>query len=430
MALPGVKTIVKDRFYSISRQDTPVGPRICVIAMRNTNDGDGNVADLDVVQVTKESDVITAFGEGSQLHKAYKELVSAGADRIFMVPLPSDTVFNHTSGTVTSSSFGGDVFEAAFVAAETAMPDIIVPWGRGGVPSDWQSPATPSDDEEYGFHADNTATAANNWAFKVATKVKDISENTNPCVAVMGIRPWIGSGSTPATTETMTPANVSSHMGLTRLPDRNSLSGSEYTWGSVGRYVIVIAAEVKPVNYSSQNYSDFGYANGATTLAASLSRMASYISPVNKTVFNVTRLRYNPTRTQLSNNTNTGVVDKGVNAIVLNFNKVPVYAEGQTFAPDSSDYVRVSTSRIVNEASLVVRQVCQKFIGEPSTMQVRNSMETAITSGLRGMQQLGALLDSDFTVSYIPAENKAIIDLVLTPAFELKSIQVSIAVNL
>lgn len=428
MALPGVKTIVKDRFYSISRQDTPVGPRICVIGTRNTADGTGNVADLDVVQVTKESDVITAFGEGSQLHKAYKELIAAGADRIFMVPLPSNTSFNHTAGTVTSG--GSDVFEAAFAAAEVSMPDIIVPWGRGGVPSDWQDPATPSDDVEYGFHADNTATVANNWAYKVAAKVKDISENTNPCIAVMGIRPWIGAGATPATAETMTPANVSSHMGLSALPNRDAVSGSSYVWGELGRYVIVIAAEVKPVNYSSQNYSDFGYANGATTLAASLSRMASYISPVNKTVFNITRLRYNPTRTQLSNNTSTGAVDKGVNAIVLNFNKVPVFADGMTFAPTVSDYTRISTSRIINEASLVVRQVCQKFIGEPSTMQVRNSMETAITSGLRGMQQLGALLDSDFTVSYIPAENKAIVDLVLTPAFELKSIEVSIAVNL
>lgn len=430
MALPGVKTIVKDRFYSISRQDTPVGPRICVVGMRSTADGTGNVADLDVVQVTKESDVITAFGEGSQLHKAYKELVAAGADRIFMVPLPSDSTFNHTAGTVTSSSFGGNVFDAAFAAAEVSMPDIIVPWGRGGVTSDWQDPATPSDDEEYGFHADNSVTASVNWAYQVATKVKAISENTNPCIAVMGVRPWIGAGATPATAETMTPANVSSHLSLSSLPNRNATSGGSYVWGDLGRYVVIIAAEVKPVNYSSANYSDFGYANGATTLAASLSRMASYISPVNKTVFNVTRLRYNPTRTQLSNDNGTGVVDKGVNAIVLNFNKVPIYAEGQTFAPETSDYIRVSTSRIVNEASLVVRQVCQKFIGEPSTMQVRNSMETAITSGLRGMQQLGALLDSDFTVSYIPAENKAIIDLVLTPAFELKSIEVSIAVNL
>jgi hypothetical protein len=428
MALPGVKTIVKDRFYSISRQDTPVGPRICVIGTRTTADGTGNVADLDVVQVTKESDVITAFGEGSQLHKSYKELVSAGADRIFMVPLPSNTAYNHTTGALTSG--GIDIFDDAFAAAEVSMPDLVIPYGRGGTPSDWQSPATPSDDVEYGFHADNSTVVTNNWAYKVATKIRAISENTNPCIAVMGIRPYIGTGATPATAEVMTPANVSSHMSLTNLPSRDAVSGSEYVWGNIGRYVIIVAAEVKPVNYSSANIADFGYANGATTLAASLSRMASYISPVNKTVFNVTRLRYNPTRTQLSNETSTGAVDKGLNAIVLNFNKVPVFAEGVTFAPSVSDYTRISTSRIVNEASLVVRQVCQKFVGEASTMQVRNSMETAITSGLRGMQQLGALLDSDFTVSYIPAENKALVDLVVTPAFELKSIEISIAVNL
>jgi hypothetical protein len=38
-------------------------------------------------------------------------------------------------------------------------------------------------------------------------------------------------------------------------------------------------------------------------------------------------------------------------------------------------------------------------------------------------------LESDFNVTYIPNENKAIVDLILTPAFELKSIQVQIAIN-
>lgn len=428
MALPGVKTIVKDRFYSISRQDTPVGPRICVIGQRTTADGTGNIADLDVVQVTKESDVITAFGEGSQLHKAYIELVAGGADRIFMVPLPSNTIWNHTTATITSG--GTDVFDTAFAAAEMCMPDMIVPWGRGGTASDWEVPTTPGNDIELGFHADNSSTYTTNWAYKVAVKTKEISENSNPCISVMGIRPWIGTGSTPATKEVMTPAEVASHLSLPRLPNHNLIVASKLAWGDVGRHVIIIAAEVKPMAYSSASFADFGYANGATTLAAALSRMASYVSPVNKTVFNITRVRYNATKTQLANTNLTGVLDKGVNAIMLNFNKVPVFADGLTFAPDTSDYVRVSTSRIVNEASSVVRQVCQKFVGEASTMQVRNSMETAITSGLRGMQQLGALLDSDFTVSYIPAESKALVDLVLTPAFELKSIEVQIAVNL
>jgi len=124
MALPGVKTIIKDRFYSISRQDSPVGPRVVVIAKRTTADGAGNVADLDVVLCTNEQDVITAFGENSGCHRAFFELVSAGAERIFMVPLPSDTTWNHSSGSVTSSNFGGSVFEAMFIAAEAAQPDL------------------------------------------------------------------------------------------------------------------------------------------------------------------------------------------------------------------------------------------------------------------------------------------------------------------
>jgi len=90
----------------------------------------------------------------------------------------------------------------------------------------------------------------------------------------------------------------------------------------------------------------------------------------------------------------------------------------------------LTTKRIIDDATGIVRQVCQKFIGMPSNVQTRNSMETAITSGLRGMQIRGAILSSDFTVTYIPNENKAIVDLVLTPAFELKNIEVRVAINL
>jgi hypothetical protein len=57
-------------------------------------------------------------------------------------------------------------------------------------------------------------------------------------------------------------------------------------------------------------------------------------------------------------------------------------------------------------------------------------METSITASLRGMQQLGAILDSDFNIRYIAEENKALIDLVITPAFELRNIEVQMSVEL
>jgi hypothetical protein len=126
----------------------------------------------------------------------------------------------------------------------------------------------------------------------------------------------------------------------------------------------------------------------------------------------------------------TSLNDAAVNAVVLNFNKIAVFGGAVTYSATNSDYLRLSTKRIVDEASQLVRQVCQKFIGEPSTIQVRNSMETAISSGLRGMQIKGALLESDFNVTYVPSDNMAIVDLVLTPAFELNSIQVQISINI
>ena len=410
MAIPGVTTKIRDRFYSVARQDAPAGPRVVAIARRSTADGTGNIADLDVVRASNEADVITAFGEGSDAHRAFIELVIAGAERIFLVPLPSNATFNHTTATLTSG--GTDIFDAAFAAAEAAVPDIIVPWGRGGHPNEWA--ATPSSGGEHGFHADNSSTAASSWAYKVGNAVKSISENTNPCVAVMGVKAYSSSS------EKMTPGQVSTHLGLANLANRDSSD----LFKEVGPYLTVVAAEIKPINYTSGT-TDFGYTNGAAFVAGTLSKIASYASLVNKPLFNVDSLRYAPTRTQQQN-----LSDKGVNSVIINFNKIAVFGEGLTFGQSTSDYTRLSTKRIIDEATLVVRQVCQKFIGEPSNIQTRNSMETAITSGLRGMQLVGALMGSDFSVSYLPNQNKAIIDLVLTPAFELKNIEVQVAINL
>jgi hypothetical protein len=411
MATPGVKTLIRDRFYSVSRQDTPVGPRIVAIAKRSTASGTGSVADLDVVRASNEADVITAFGDGSDAHRAYLELILAGAGRVYIVPLPSDTTWTHSTGTVTSSSYGGSVFDAAFIAAEAVIPDVIIPWGRGAHPDEWA--ATPSS-PEFGFYADNSATVTSNWAYKVAAKVKDISENINPCVAVMGIKPYTGAS------ETMTPGQVNSHLAVSSLPDRDASDLLK----EVGPYVTIVASEVKPVNYVSGT-TEFGYSNGAANLAATMSLNPSYSSVVNKPLYNIDSVRYAPTRTQQA-----ALGTKGVNSVIINFNKIPVFGEGLTFAWSTSDYTRLSTKRIVDDATSVVRQACQRFVGEPSNIQTRNAMETAITSGLRGMQIVGALLGSDFTVSYIPNENKAIVDLILTPAFELKEIEVRVAINL
>lgn len=422
MALPGVNTLIKDRFYSLSRTDIPTGPRVLVIGKRTTADGtsDGSgfnhgndgVANLDPYRAVREDWVINAFGEGSQLHKAYLELVSGGAANISMVALPSDTVFNDNAGTISSADFtainpGSDLFDAAFAAVESAQPDIVVPYGRGGGPTDWEVPATPGNDE-IGFFANNSSNLANSWAVKIADKVAAITTNSNPCFAVLGVRPYTDS-------ENMTPLNVSSHLGV------SNLVYTDVTGFDTGIYLIVVATELKPLGFPEE----FGYSNGATFLAGTLSQRDSWSSPTGKNIFNVERLRYIPTRAQ-----EQAIVDKSIVPVGVDYLRSPTWVDTMTFSQHTSDYTRVTTLRIVFDALQMVRQVTQRFIGEASTIQARNAIETAITAGLRGMQQLGALLASDFQITYVPVENKAIIDLVLNPAFELRNIEVSVSVQL
>lgn len=444
MALPGVNLVIKDQFLGISRTDVPIGPRVAIIGRRksdnelstpntagtsafvnpaypSTVDLSDNVADLDPVSPSTEQEVINYFGIGSDLHRGYIEAQRAGASFITLIALPSDTVFNYNNGTISSARYtaagGTNLFVDAFSAVEVARADIVVPWGRGSGPNDFQSPATPGDDDtKYGFYADNSVVAANSFAYKVAEQCARITADSHPCFAVMGIKPYIGASTADGG---MTPAQVVTHLALTNLVDRNG-NGDE---ALLGHYVSVVATEVEPLRYNQ--YINFGFANGAASYAGAITKLDSWSAPTAKTIFNIQRVRYNPTRTTQSN-----LVEKGVVPVALNFNRVPNWIDAQTFAKDGSDYRRLTTLRIVYDAVLLIRQISQKFIGEAASTATRNALETAVTSGLRGMQQMGALLASDFTVTYIGLENKAIIDLVLQPAFELRNIEVRVSVQL
>jgi hypothetical protein len=232
----------------------------------------------------------------------------------------------------------------------------------------------------------------------------------------MGVKPYVAASTADGG---MTPAQVVTHLALSNLVDRNTSEDE----GLLGHYVSIVATELEPLRYNQ--YVNFGFANGAASYAGAITKLDSWSAPTAKTIFNVQRVRYNPTRT-----VQAALVEKGLVPVALNFNRVPNWIDAQTFAKDGSDYRRLTTLRIVYDAVLLIRQISQKFIGEAASTATRNALETAVTSGLRGMQQMGALLASDFTVTYIGLENKAIIDLVLQPAFELRNIEVRVSVQL
>lgn len=438
MSLPGVTTVIKDRFYAVSRIDIPQGPKLLIIARRTTANGTEDssgraIYDLDVYNVQGEQELGVVFGPESDIVRGYLEAAAGGASRISVVALPADTTFNHSQGTIASSSYtsagGSDLWGDLWAAVETAQADVIIPWGRGSSSEDWDdhsTPATPGT-TEFGFYADNHTDPTKSWARKVATEVAAITANAHPCFAVMGIKPWVGQTDI---TGGMTPGSTATHLGLTNLIDRNDNGivnldnvADDHKMGTAGSYLTVVGTEIKPLGYED-SYS-WGWSNGAAMYGGFTCQLDSWSAPTMKRIFNVAAIRYVPTRTQ-----QLSLITKGIVPVALNFKREAVWVDALTFANDRSQYTRLTTVRIVHDAVQVVRDVAQNYIGEAATLEIRNALETSITNGLMGMQKLGALLSSDFTVTYFPRESKAVIDLVLTPAFELRNIEVQVSINL
>lgn len=95
-----------------------------------------------------------------------------------------------------------------------------------------------------------------------------------------------------------------------------------------------------------------------------------------------------------------------------------------------SDYVRLSTVRIVDACIEIVRGVGDRYIGEPNSAAMRNAMSAEIDKVFAQMKQAGALNDYQFFVSASADQQvlgEASVDLILVPAFELLTINVSVS---
>lgn len=405
MALPGVKTTILDRFYNLGRTDLPGGPVLALIAKRDTA-STVTAPDLEPYLAIGEQEVIAEYGDGSYIHRAYREATTAGASRIVLIPLPSDTVFNHTTASITSASVPGDIFTLAFDSAESIRADIIVPWGAGSDSTVWDDQATPATpggtDLDY-FFADNNA--GNSWAKKVADRCALITAESFPCFAVMGIKGFAG-------LENTTSQQNTTGFALANLVSKETVS--------TGHFVTVVATEVRPVSYPSS----WGWSNGAVSFAALAARLEPWRALTAKPLYNVDRIRYNPTRVQAEALSNKGVV-----TAAIDYSGAMKWIDAMTFAPQDSDFARLSTLRIAFDSVKVVLSVAETFKGENMSLAQQNAFETGIGSKLRAMQQIGALNNSDFRVTYIPSANQAVIDLAITPAFELREIVLKLSIN-
>ena len=95
-----------------------------------------------------------------------------------------------------------------------------------------------------------------------------------------------------------------------------------------------------------------------------------------------------------------------------------------------SDYVRLTTVRIVDAIVDLIRSVSEKYIGEPNTAAQRNAMSNEIDKFLKNMRVANAINGYRFEVTATPEQQvlgEASIDLTIVPPFEILKINTTIS---
>lgn len=165
----------------------------------------------------------------------------------------------------------------------------------------------------------------------------------------------------------------------------------------------------------------FGYvSNGAAYYAGMISSLIPQSAPTNKVALGADSLVKLPKikLDSLAKFHYVGLKQK---------NRVFRISDAPTAARAGSDFVRLSTVRVLDRIIDIVREVGEPYIGEPNNAQARLSLETNIRTRL--LLEMKDNLMSRFEVSVSASPTQRIqgdcdIELVIVPPFEMKKIRV------
>jgi hypothetical protein len=377
-----------------------------------------------------------ADGTINEVCKALLECyVGGGRDIELMNILPS------ASGSFTTDDDRYGYLEEAYTTLLNFNADIIVPIG-----------ATLDS---------TTLTGNRNFGYQLANFCYVATKNNNTALGVIGVNgPNTSPSGTPtlAEIETWVTAleNYTNCAGYDGTTDANAdgkpdnyrfvaTSDGSYpaNWDSgdvedakgnkidVGGYISAVAGPVRAINDAAIDlYPTLGYYNsdGAAAYAGLISSLPAKSAPTNKLVNGVSMQQYVSLSQadRLAGSRFVPIFDKPKGTVAASA-MTGAYNISQYYR---SDFVRLTTVRIVHDAINYIRDVADQFVGEPNNAPQRNAMSTAIENALKSMQDAGALRRFDFNIFATPTDQvlgRATVELILVPAFELIQIQVYVS---
>lgn len=437
--LPGATVEITDQGLRISRP--PAGPKVMLLGMTTST----NASATPYVPYTVSDGSLTlayvifrdADGTVNELNKALMEASVGGAGDIeIMNILPA------ASGAFLEDDDRYGYLEEAYTQLINYSVDIVIPVG-----AHLDSQTLSDSDTSFGYQLANFCYQA--------------TVNNNTCIGVIGVDgPTTSASGTPTLTEMETwvtalenYTNCGSYDGTTDagadgVPDNYryvaTVAGTmpaSFASGDVedakgnkidiGAYISVVAGAVRAVNEAAVDlYPTLGYynADGAATYAGLISSLPAKSAPTNKIMSGLDLQQY----ISLSQ---ADRIAGGRFVPVISKPKGNVAATAMTGAYNisqyyRSDFVRLTTVRIVHDAINFVRDVADQFIGEPNSAPQRNAMSTAIENALKSMQAQGALRRYDFNIYATATDQvlgRATVELELVPAFELTQITVIVS---
>jgi len=445
--LPGATVEILDQGLRISRP--PSGPKVLLLGITTSTDANatpyvpysisnGSLTTAD--RIFRNSD-----GSVSELCQALYECHIAGARDIELM-----NILPTASGAKLASNDLYGYLGEAYEVLVNYSADIICPVG-----------VCLDDSVSGNFHGDG----GSSWSFgyQLANFCYQATKNNNTYIGVIGVNNATANPSgTPTLSEVetwvrtlenyttpLTPYDGTTDTGggvpgnyrfvattTEQMPATYSGGDVEDAKGNkvdIGAYISVVAANVRAINEAATDlYPTIGWYNstGAAAYAGLVASLESKSAPTNKVVDGVV----------LAQGISESQADRLAGKRYVTFMTKPkgvVVASAMTGAYNidqysRSDFVRLTTVRIVHDAISYVREVADQFIGEPNNAPQRNALSTAIGNALKNMQATGALRRFDFNVYASPTDQvlgKATVELVLVPSFELQQITVIVALT-
>ena len=448
--IPRVKTVINDGNLRVTA--TPRTPKVTILGTTDRT----TIALFEPTRLTgsvRIGDFDLASGKPSELSKAIQEVQDGGCDNVEVMVIAYEITSAYNDVTGTPGTYNADDrwadLDTAYDLLLDHPLDIVLPVGA---------------------NIDTVLASSNSFGYQLADLCQRSTDDFDSCIGVLGTEPVTGTG-------TISLSELSTWVTAVAAFDTSTINGTAFTtfdgvtdaggdgvpdtfayWqtsdnlipvGSppsadgqvvkddnnnpidIGKNISVVAGEYRFANALAPRVSAAnGYYDntGAAAYAGKIASLAPWDAPTNKPIAGPTLIR-NFSLTQANTLSGKRFVvfrDRGGSVRVVN----AMTGAYNISTSARSDFVRLTTVRIVHDAADRIRTVCDPFIGKANNGPTLQAMRAEIDQTLGKLQKLGALRRFDFTVLATPAMQilgQATVQVTLVPAFEITEITQNIS---